>query len=82
VTWEDKRHHCKRVPHFLLLPQLLLLSMTSCGMGYTFGRLQSAVPAVSLPGLSPCSLVEEHEKQKRLSKAYIPVVLTLFSSQI
>jgi len=67
VTWENKHHHSK-CPHFLLLAQVYVLSMTSYGMEYPFGQLGKAVPAVSPPSfLCPpaCSLVGACEKQKR-----------------
>jgi len=38
-----------KVPHFLLLPLVCMLSLMSCGMEYPFGQWGSAVPAASLP---------------------------------
>ena len=58
VTWEDKCHHseCPTLPSSF--PSFFLLSMMSYGMGYPFGQLGSAVPAVSPPNfLCPPSLL-------------------------
>ena len=48
VTWEDKCHNAEHPP-FLLLPPVLLLSVTSYGPEYPLGQLGSAVPALSPP---------------------------------
>ena len=66
VTWEDKHHHSERPPIPSSSPSFLLLSMTSYGMGYPFGQLGSAVPAVSPPNLlpTPSLLTGRAEQQK------------------
>ena len=65
VTWEDKRPHSQRPP-VLLLPQLLLLSTTACGLGYPLGQggQLSRLCPLPAPRAPPArSLVGQGEEQ-------------------
>ena len=74
VTWEEKHHHLQMSPPSSVFSLFLLLSTTSYSLGYPFGRLGSAAPAVSppkflcIPSLLAVGTVSEAEKVFMLFK--------------
>lgn len=67
VYWENKHCHSECFPILLSLLQLLLMSTTPFGVGYSFGQFKSTVLTVSSPGflcMHSSSLAGHHKKSK------------------
>jgi len=69
VIWEDKHHSSECPPSPSASPHFTVLSMMSYGMGYPFGQLGLAVPAMSPPSfLCTPSLLAGEEQRRPLCK--------------